>query len=135
MRPYNLRMPRPPLNLSGRLNLHLTVSDMKRSIDFYVTQLGFFYDHGVDNMAWLSRPDILLTLSPGTPQTELNSYWGWSVQSVEQLHELYERFARRQLVSAAPDPAADRLYFFLYDPDNYPLVFSVDRLEHPEGKL
>ena len=50
-------MPRP-LNLSGRPSLHLAVSDMKRSIDFYTTQLGFFYDHGVDNLACLTRPEI-----------------------------------------------------------------------------
>jgi catechol 2,3-dioxygenase-like lactoylglutathione lyase family enzyme len=129
-------MPRAPLNLSGRLSLHLVVSDMKRSIDFYVTQLGFFYDHGVDNMAWLSRDNLLLTLSPGTPQTELNSYWGWSVPSAAQLDELFERFARRGLLlSAAPDAPGGRMYFFLYDPDNYPLVFSLDTLEHPAGKI
>jgi hypothetical protein len=109
---------------------------MKRSIDFYVTQLGFFYDHGMDNMAWLTRDEVLLTLSPGTPQVELNSYWGWSLQNIERLLALYEHFKDNALLlSAQPDEAAGRHYFFLYDPDNYPLVFSVDRLDYPAGKL
>lgn len=135
-RPYNHGMPRPLLNLSGRISLHLVVSDMKRSIDFYTTQLGFFYDHGLDNIAWLTRADIQLTLSPGTPQTELNSYWGWGVDDLAQLQELYDRFSRSGLlVGPAPDSTARRLYFFLYDPDNYPLIFSVDQLEHPKGTI
>ena len=129
-------MPRPPLNLTGRPCLHLVVSDMKRSIDFYVRELSFFYDHGADNLAWLTRAELQLTLSPGTPQKELNSYWGWIVGTAEQLSELYDRFVRSGLlVSPAPDPAGGRLYFFLYDPDNYPLVFSADQPEYPAGRL
>jgi catechol 2,3-dioxygenase-like lactoylglutathione lyase family enzyme len=129
-------MSRPPLNLSGRPSLHLAVSDMKRSVDFYTTQLGFFYDHGTDNLACLTRAEVQLTLSPGTPETQLNSYWGWSVESTEQLSELYARFTRRGLLlSDRPDADTGRMYFFLYDPDNYQLLFSVDRLEYPAGKL
>lgn len=129
-------MPRSPLQLSGRPSLHLSVSDMKRSIDFYTTQLGFFFDHGLDNLAWLVRPEVLLTLSPGTPQIELNSYWGWSVDSSEELIGLYDELKQRTLLlSAPPDPATGRLYFFLYDPDNYPLIFSVEQLSYPSGRL
>jgi catechol 2,3-dioxygenase-like lactoylglutathione lyase family enzyme len=129
-------MPRPPLPLTSRVALHLVVSDMKRSIDFYVRELGFFYDHGQDNLAWLLRDGLQLTLSPGTPQRELNSYWGWRLERPEELTDLYERLSQRGLLlGPPPDAAAGRTYFFLYDPDNYPLVFSLDTLEHPEGKL
>jgi hypothetical protein len=87
-------------------------------------------------MAWLTRAELQLTLSPGTPQPELNSYWGWSVADTQQLGELYDRFTHRGLLlSPPPEAAAGRQYFFLYDPDNYPLIFSVDHLDHPAGKL
>ncbi len=58
-------MLKPAVQPAGRIHLHLIVSDMKRSIDFYVTVLGFFYDHGVREIAWLTREGLLLTLSPG----------------------------------------------------------------------
>jgi catechol 2,3-dioxygenase-like lactoylglutathione lyase family enzyme len=123
-------MPRTPLPLAGRPCLHLAVSDMKRSVDFYVNELGFFYDHGLPNMAWLMRPEMLLLLSPGTPVRHPNSYWGWTVSGPEPLVELHARFQQRQLiVSDAPQAEGADGHFFLYDPDGYPLLFSVDKLD------
>jgi catechol 2,3-dioxygenase-like lactoylglutathione lyase family enzyme len=116
----------------GRVHVHLIVSDMKFSIDFYVTVLGFFYDHGVRDVAWLTRGQVLLTLSPGKPSAESSSYFGWSLTSIEELEQQYAALRQQhQRLSAPPDPAGGRLYFFLYDPDDYPVCFSVDPLDYP----
>jgi catechol 2,3-dioxygenase-like lactoylglutathione lyase family enzyme len=128
-------MPRAPLAFSAKPAIHLAVSDMKRSIDFYTTQLGFFYDHGRDNLAWLTRPELLLLLSPGTPSRELNYYFGWSVGGAQQLAELYAQLARRRLFLSEPPDSAGGHYFFLYDPDFFPLLFIVETLDYPAGML
>lgn len=124
-------MLKPAVQPAGRIHLHLIVSDMKRSIDFYVTVLGFFYDHGVREIAWLTREGLLLTLSPGTPAPELSSYFGWSVGSAGELQQQYDALYRqRQRLSAPPDAEAGRMYFFLYDPDDYPICFSFDQMDY-----
>jgi catechol 2,3-dioxygenase-like lactoylglutathione lyase family enzyme len=121
---------------------------MKRSIDFYVTVLGFFYDHGIREMAWLSRDDLLLTLSPAeareseeaadTSSVGFNpecGYFGWRLESAEALEQAYGEFHNRRLsLSSPPDPAQGRPWFFLYDPDGYPISFSLVALEYPAGK-
>lgn len=124
-------MRKPAAAPVGHVHLHLIVADMKRSIDFYVTVLGFYYDHGVREIAWLTREHLLLTLSPGTPSAELSSYFGWSVPDIEALQNHYDSlYTQRLRLSAPPDPEAGRLYFFLYDPDDYPVCFSVDSLDY-----
>lgn len=124
-------MLKPATQPVGWLHQHLIVSDMKRSIDFYVTVLGFFYDHGVPEIAWLTRAGLLLTLSPGAPTGALSSYFGWSVASADELQQHYdELYQRRQRLSAPPDIPGGRMYFFLYDPDDYPICFSVDPLDY-----
>jgi len=122
-------MPKPVLKLEGRPHVHLIVSDMKTSLDFYIRVLGFYYVRGVQEMAWLTLGDLLLTLSPGEPLAGQQNYFGWSIGAFEQLDEYYKALlARAQLLSAPPDRNEGRLYFFLYDPDGYPLVFSCDPL-------
>jgi len=126
-------MPKPALKPEGRLHIHRTVSDMKRAIDFYVTVLGFYYDHGVKDMAWLTHGPVLLTISPGEPVLDLGSYFGWVAESVEELEQWYEQLHRRYVrLSAPPDPAGGRYYFFTYDPDDYPIAFSYQELEQEQ---
>jgi len=125
-------MRKPLASPSGRVHMHLVVSDMKTSIDFYTTVLGFVYDHGVREMAWLVRGELLLTLSPGLPAQGTAAYFGWTVGSAEDLDRLYERLhARGHRLSEPPDPQAGQHWFFLYDPDSHPICFSVDLLENP----
>lgn len=103
---------------------------MKRSIDFYVTVLGFYYDHGAPEMAWLTHERLLLTLSPGEPVLDLGSYIGWAVSSLEELQQLYARLSKRRVrISAPPDAAEQRYYFFAYDPDDYPIALSWQTFE------
>ena len=117
------------------MHIHLAVSDMKQSIDFYVTVLGFHYDHGIPEMAWLTRCNLLLTLSIGKPPAEPQNYFGWAVDSLEELEELYEHFHRRhQRLSAPPSPQESRPYFFIYDPDAYPIVISFEQMEQAWGR-
>jgi len=118
-------MRKPAIKPSGRLHIHRTVSDMKRAIDFYVTVLGFYYEEGVRDMAWLTQGGLLLTISPGEPVIDLGSYFGWTVDSLEELEQLYDRLYKRHVrLSAPPDALGGRYYFFAYDPDDYPLAFS-----------
>jgi catechol 2,3-dioxygenase-like lactoylglutathione lyase family enzyme len=118
-------MRKPAIRPSGRVHIHRTVSDMKRAIDFYVTVLGFYYEEGVHDMAWLTQNDLLLTISPGEPEVDLGSYFGWIVDSQEELEQLYDRLYKRHVrLSAPPDAPGGRYYFFAYDPDDYPLAFS-----------
>ncbi|MEZ5338813.1 MAG: VOC family protein [bacterium] len=124
-----------PVRPVGSMHIHLAVSDMKTSIDFYTTVLGFFYDHGLKDIAWLTRCNLMLTISLGTPPSDPQHYFGWVVDSMEELEELYEHFYRkRQRLSAAPNPEEGRYYFFIYDPDGYPVVISYERMEHPWGR-
>jgi catechol 2,3-dioxygenase-like lactoylglutathione lyase family enzyme len=123
-------MRKPAIKPSGRVHIHRTVSDMKCSIDFYVTVLGFYYEQGVADMAWLTQNDMLLTISPGEPAVDLGSYFGWIVSSLEELEQLYDRLYKRHVrLSAPPDAPGGRYYFFAYDPDDYPLAFSYQERE------
>lgn len=123
-------MPKAAVNPQGRVHLHLLASEMKASIDFYVTVLGFYYDRGNHEMAWLTREGMLLTLSPGEPAAQLSTYFGWSVGSINELEEYYASLKRRfQRLSAPPDPEQGRSYFFIYDPDDYPIAFTVNSLD------
>ena len=125
--------------------MHLAVSDMKRSIDFYTTILGYYYDHGVTGMAWLTRENMLLTLSPAAraepgagnmPAAPPAGYFGWCLESREELEQCYDAlYARRQRLSAPPDFNAGRGYFFIYDPDDNPVAFSCDVLEEGEAQV
>lgn len=115
----------------GRVHVHLVVSEMKRSIDFYTTVLGFYYDHGIREMAWLTRDGLLLTLSPGEPDPRRGQYFGWGLSSTEELTQHYDSLHARHLrVSAPPEADGSRLYFFLYDPDDYPICFSYQPMEY-----
>lgn len=106
---------------------------MKRSIDWYVTTLGLFYDHGVRDTAWLSGPGILLTLSPGSPAPDPQSYFGFALASEDELAQKYEALHRRmERLSGPADPAGGRPFFFVYDPDDYPIIFSYTELDYPE---
>jgi catechol 2,3-dioxygenase-like lactoylglutathione lyase family enzyme len=117
----------------GRVHVHLVVSDMKRSIDFYTKTLGFFYDHGVRDAAWLTHKHLLLTISPGEPVQTVSAYFGWCLVEFAELDAYYARLHRSGCrLSAPPDEHASRTYFFLYDPDDYPIVFSQQRFEYPE---
>jgi catechol 2,3-dioxygenase-like lactoylglutathione lyase family enzyme len=124
-------MPRPALTATGRFHTHLLVSDMKASIDFYTTVLGFYYDHGVPELAWLVKDHLLLTIAPGAPPTHPQNYFGWSLATAQELEDTYAALRRRfQRVSAPPDLHAGRNYFFLWDPDDYPIAFTVADLEN-----
>ena len=112
------------------VRIHLAVSDMKASIDFYVTELGFYYDHGIRQMAWLTRDNLLLTLSPDLPDLPFSSYFGFNLGSAAELEELYASFRQRHLrLSGPPDVTGGRLWFYVYDPDGYPVSFSCHFLE------
>lgn len=105
---------------------------MKRSIDFYTSVLGFFYDRGISEMAWLTRGELLLTLAPGEPQPQAQHYFGWGLSSQQELSENYARLHSRYLrLSGPPDPENGRLFFFLYDPDDYAICFSCQALDYP----
>lgn len=124
-----------PVKPAGSMHIHINVSDMKLSIDFYTTVLGFFYDHGVAEIAWLTRCNLLLTLAKGQPPQDPQNYFGWTVDSMQELTELYEHFySKRQRLSAPPSPEENRCYFFIYDPDGYPIVISHERMEYPWGR-
>jgi len=123
-------MRKKPVNPGGLFHVHRTVSDMKASIDFYVTVLGYYYDHGTTEMAWLRKPGLLLTLSPGETVLDLGSYLGWTVEDADELSKIYAELERRRLrLSAPPDQENNQHYFFLYDPDDYPIAFSVQQFE------
>lgn len=105
---------------------------MKASIDFYTGVLGFFYDHGTREAAWLKRECLMLTLAPGQPQPGKSLYLGFFLDSEAALGEAYEAlFRRRQRLSGPPDPAGGQGYFFLYDPDGYAICFSYSKLDYP----
>ncbi len=124
-------MPKPALIPAGRFHLHLLVEDMQASINFYTTVLGFYYDHGVPEMAWLVKEHLQLTISPGAPPKRPLNYFGWSLPTYEALEESYRALHNRfQRLSAPPDKDAGRSYFFLFDPDDYPIAFSVADMEH-----
>jgi len=115
----------------GRAHVHRTVSDMKVSIDFYVKQLGFFYDHGVLDVAWLTCPGLLLTLSPGEPRVDPGNYFGLALDSAAELEAQYQRlYEKRQRLSGPPDTSGGAGHFYLYDPDDYPIIFSWTRMEY-----
>ena len=126
---------RKPVNPCGTVHVHLVVSDIKRSIDFYTTVLGFFYDHGIKEMAWLQRDGFLLTLAPGLdasaePQPR-QGYFGWALDSPAELERCYqELYQQRQTLSNPPDETVGRSYFFLYDPDGHAIIFSYTALDY-----
>ena len=117
------------------MHIHIAVEDMKTSIDFYTTVLGFHYDHGQAEIAWLTRCNLLLTIGLGKPPQEPQHYFGWVVDSMQELEELYEHFYQlRQRLSAPPSSEDGRFHFFIYDPDGYPVVISHERMEQPWGR-
>jgi hypothetical protein len=125
----------PPLlsKQLGALHVHRTVSEMKQSIDWYVSRLGFFYDHGTLETAWLVAPGILLTLSPGTPTPDPQAYFGFALGSLEALEAAYAKLhGRMERLSSPADASAGRPFFFLFDPDDYPVIFSYSRLDYPQ---
>jgi hypothetical protein len=106
---------------------------MKASLDFYTQVVGFYYDHGVRDVAWLSAPGLLLTLAQGEPRVDPGNYFGFAVESVDALEERYQwLYTRRHRLSGPPDPSGSGGHFFLYDPDDYPIIFSWTRLDYPE---
>ena len=125
-----------PINPGGTVHVHLVVSEMKRSIDFYTTVLGFYYDHGIKEMAWLKRDGFLLTLAPGLapandPPTG-QGYFGWALESQDELERCYqELYQERQTLSNPPDESVGRSYFFLYDPDGHAIIFSNSAMDFP----
>lgn len=124
-----------PINPSGTVHVHLVVSEMKQSIDFYTTVLGFFYDHGIKEMAWLKCEGFLLTLAPGLAQNAEpqpgQGYFGWAVESQDELERCYqELYQQRQSLSNPPDETVGRSYFFLYDPDGHAIIFSYTKLDY-----
>jgi catechol 2,3-dioxygenase-like lactoylglutathione lyase family enzyme len=122
---------RPPAPVTGRTHIHRVVSDMKAAIDFYTRMLGFHYDHGVREVAWLTRTDTLLTLSPGEVAPDRGSYFGIAMPTAEELDALYKwLYERRQRLSGPPDTSGSYAQFFLYDPDGYPVIFSWQRLDY-----
>jgi catechol 2,3-dioxygenase-like lactoylglutathione lyase family enzyme len=121
------REPPPPIR---RAHFHRTVSDMKTSIDFYV-RIGFFYDHGLPELAWLTAPELLLTLAPGEPRVDPGNYFGFTEISPVELEKRYQwLYERRMRLSNPPDTSGGAGHFFLYDPDDYPIMFSVSRLDY-----
>lgn len=103
---------------------------MKTSIDFYV-RIGFFYDHGVHELAWLTAPELLLTLAPGEPRVDPGNYFGFTEASAEELEARYQwLYERRMRLSNPPDTSSGAGHFYLYDPDDYPIIFSVSKLEY-----
>jgi len=111
--------------------VHRTVSDMKVSIDFYVRVLGFFYDHGVRELAWLTAPGMLLTLAPGEPRVDSGHYFGFTVADGAELEARYQwLYEHRQRLSGPPDVSSGSGHFYVYDPDDYPVIFSVAQLEY-----
>jgi catechol 2,3-dioxygenase-like lactoylglutathione lyase family enzyme len=118
--------------VTGRTHWHLVVSDMKASIDFYTTVLGFFYDHGTREAAWLRRGELMLTLAPGEPLPSTTQYMGFLLDSETALSAGYDAlFLRRQRLSGPPDCPGGRSHFFLYDPDGYSVCFSYAKLDYP----
>ena len=117
--------------------MHLVVSDMKQSIDFYTTALGFFYDHGIKEMAWLKRDGMLLTLAPGldtnVERKPGQGYFGWALDSQAELERCYqELYQERQTLSNPPDETVGRSYFFLYDPDGHAIIFSYTKWDYQD---
>jgi catechol 2,3-dioxygenase-like lactoylglutathione lyase family enzyme len=104
---------------------------MKPSIDFYVRVLGFFYDHGLPELAWLTAPSLLLTLAPGEPRVDPGNYFGFTEASAEELEARYQwLYERRVRLSGPPDTGSGGGHFYVYDPDDYPIIFSVSKLEY-----
>jgi catechol 2,3-dioxygenase-like lactoylglutathione lyase family enzyme len=122
---------RQPVPADGRIHIHRTVSEMKTAIDFYVAMLGFFYDHGVKEVAWLTRPGMILTLSPGDPRVDPSNYFGLALDSAAELEARYQAlYERRQRLSTPPEVSGSAGHFFLYDPDDYPIIFSWTKLDY-----
>jgi catechol 2,3-dioxygenase-like lactoylglutathione lyase family enzyme len=118
---------------TGMAHFHRVVSDMKVSIDFYVRLLGFFYDHGVPDTAWLTRPGMLLTLALGEPRIDHGNYFGLALACADELEQRYQwLYERRQRLSAPPTTSNRDGHFYLYDPDDYPVIFSWTKLEYPD---
>jgi catechol 2,3-dioxygenase-like lactoylglutathione lyase family enzyme len=113
------------------VHVHRTVSELKTSIDFYVGLLGFFYDHGLREVAWLSAPNIQLTLALGEPHVDPGNYFGFTVESGEALEAKYQQlYTQRARLSGPPDTSSGGGHFYLYDPDDYPIIFSVSKLDY-----
>ncbi len=103
---------------------------MKASIDFYTRMLGFYYDHGVRAVAWLTREGTLLTLSADEVQVDRGNYFGIAMNSAEELDALYKwLYERRQRLSGPPGTTQNFAHFFIYDPDDYPVIFSWQRMD------
>jgi catechol 2,3-dioxygenase-like lactoylglutathione lyase family enzyme len=118
-------MRKPLIKPTGFLHIQRTVTDMKRSIDFYVTILGFDFVGGNLEIAWLAHDNLVLTLSPGETTVDLGSYFGWIVNDETELERLYEQLFRgHQRLSAPPDADTGRSFFFVYDPDDNPIALS-----------
>jgi catechol 2,3-dioxygenase-like lactoylglutathione lyase family enzyme len=104
---------------------------MKTSIDFYVGVLGLFYDHGVLEVAWLTAPGMLLTLAHGEPRVDPGNYFGFAVDNAADLEARYQwLYERRQRLSGPPDTSSGSGHFYVYDPDDYPVIFSCTKLEY-----
>ena len=126
---YNSHMRQPLIRPAGHLHIQRTVTDLKQSIDFYTTVLGFQYIRGNGSTAWLAHGSLILTLSPGEPTVDLGSYFGWVISDPAALELLYEQLYRgHQRLSSPPDIPAGRSFFFVYDPDDYPIALSCQRL-------
>jgi catechol 2,3-dioxygenase-like lactoylglutathione lyase family enzyme len=119
-------MRKPLIRPTGHFHVQRTVTDVKRSIDFYTTVLGFHFEHGTGESAWLTNGNLILTLSPGEIAVDLGSYFGWVVGDAAELEQLYEQLFRgHQRLSWPPDASVGRAFFFLYDPDDYPIALSA----------
>ena len=133
-RPVNFRYMNPP-------NLKLAVpffgvTDMEKSLDFYVRGLGFTLKHqwtprGKIEWCWLTRDGVSLMLQEPRSETDplrnssQTKAFGVNIcVQCEDALALYREFKARHLPVTEPFVGNNMWVFKVRDPDGYPLEFE-----------
>ena len=123
--------------LSGLNHITVTVSDIQRSLDYYIDKLGFTGHVKWDTGAYLSLSDMWFCLSLGRPSPAQDySHIAFSVPA-ERFQALAESLSEAGITQWQPNSSeGDSLY--ILDPDGHRLELHVgtlqSRLAHLKAK-
>jgi catechol 2,3-dioxygenase-like lactoylglutathione lyase family enzyme len=119
-----------PLGYDGGLTVGYQVSDIKRSIDWYSSVLGFTLLYHVEEMAWGELATELKGVNIGLSQVEkpnigLCGKLTWGVKDIDAARKLLEAKKVRFDGPTQEIPGMVKLATF-FDPDGNPMMFFQD---------
>ncbi|HGY1164853.1 TPA: fosfomycin resistance glutathione transferase [Citrobacter braakii] len=128
--------------LTGLNHLTLAVSDVARSFDFYVNELGFVPQARWSRGAYLSLGELWLCLSADVVKPQLDyTHYAFSIQS-DKFAPFVEKLRSSGIVEWKSNKSEGQSIYFL-DPDGHKLEVHIGSLEsrlneckaHPYEKM